>query len=205
MMKIGFHSLLMKGLTSHSLLKSPQMALYLFQEMPASIWSPQDPDMLLLRQWLLNFDLTTTENQLARLVLERMNWDVFSEVRKIVLCISTVKIACLISIQRQEKKRICYGEAIENSFYYSWKISFEDPSQSMYNWHKCSKRCKDKDNWLTFRLVMQTVIRKLAAIMSFPHCRQESLCLTYACTDKWHYFWLRATSSMSLRGKPAFL
>ena len=57
-----------------------QMSLYLFNELPASIWIPQDPDMLLLRQWLLNNDLATAENQLACVVLDRMNWDLFTEV-----------------------------------------------------------------------------------------------------------------------------
>ena len=56
------------------------MSLYLFNDLPASIWIPQDPDMLLLRQWLLNNDLTTPENQLACIVLDRMNWDLFTEV-----------------------------------------------------------------------------------------------------------------------------
>ena len=62
------------------------MALYLFSELPVGVWQPSDPDLLILRQWLLNFSLGTQENQLAQTILGKINWDVFEEVINGFLC-----------------------------------------------------------------------------------------------------------------------
>lgn len=79
------------------------MALYLFHELPASIWIPKDPDMLLLRQWLLNTDLSAAENQLSRTVLESMNWDLFSETGKLVLDIRLHRQVALLLVESYVK------------------------------------------------------------------------------------------------------
>ncbi|KAK7484299.1 hypothetical protein BaRGS_00024424, partial [Batillaria attramentaria] len=79
------------------------MALYLFHELPASIWIPQDPDMLLLRQWLLNTDIASAENQLARVVLDRMNWDLFAETGKLVLDIRLHRQVALLLVESYVK------------------------------------------------------------------------------------------------------
>ncbi|KAL8604118.1 hypothetical protein ACOMHN_047330 [Nucella lapillus] len=80
-----------------------KMSLYLFSQLPASIWIPQDPDMLLLRQWLLNNDLDTPENQLARVVIDRMNWDLFTETGKLVLDVRLHRQVALLLIEAYVK------------------------------------------------------------------------------------------------------
>ncbi|KAK6177743.1 hypothetical protein SNE40_015786 [Patella caerulea] len=52
------------------------MALYLFRELPLHQSRPTDPDMLVIRQWLLQCELNSHENQLARHILSNLNWDV---------------------------------------------------------------------------------------------------------------------------------
>ncbi|XP_070191920.1 ectopic P granules protein 5 homolog [Littorina saxatilis] len=80
-----------------------KMAIYLFSELPASIWIPKDPDMLLLRQWLLNNDLNTAENQLACVVLDHMNWDLFAETGKLVLDIRLHRQVALLLVEAYMK------------------------------------------------------------------------------------------------------
>ncbi|XP_077996830.1 ectopic P granules protein 5 homolog [Glandiceps talaboti] len=50
------------------------MCIYLFQELPLHLWLPSDEDMALLRVWLLEHNLSSAENQLARQILAKMNW-----------------------------------------------------------------------------------------------------------------------------------
>ncbi|ESO91450.1 hypothetical protein LOTGIDRAFT_228859, partial [Lottia gigantea] len=52
------------------------MSIFLFRELPLHNCIPTDPDLLILRQWLLNCDLHTHENQLSRLILSYFNWDI---------------------------------------------------------------------------------------------------------------------------------
>ncbi|XP_076447261.1 ectopic P granules protein 5 homolog [Babylonia areolata] len=80
-----------------------KMSLYLFSKLPASIWIPHDPDMLLLRQWLLNNDLDTPENQLARVVIDRMNWGLFTETGKFVLDIRLHRQVALLLVESYVK------------------------------------------------------------------------------------------------------
>ena len=52
----------------------PQMGLYLFSGLPLDNWLPSDPYLTIVRQWLLNSDLGSSTNQLAQLILGKINW-----------------------------------------------------------------------------------------------------------------------------------
>ena len=62
------------------------MSIYLCSELPLYLWLPSLSDMSLLREWLLNHAPDSTENQLARLILSKLNWG-FNEQ---VSCVSWV-------------------------------------------------------------------------------------------------------------------
>lgn len=57
-----------------------QMALYLFQALPFYQWIPCEPDIIVLKQWLMSSDLTQPQNQLTRHVLGQLNWGVDQKV-----------------------------------------------------------------------------------------------------------------------------
>ncbi|XP_030325638.1 ectopic P granules protein 5 homolog isoform X7 [Strigops habroptila] len=54
------------------------VSLYLFKELPLYLWKPSSSEIALIRDWLLNYSLTTVENKLACIILEGLNWG-FSE------------------------------------------------------------------------------------------------------------------------------
>lgn len=56
-----------------SLLPS-KVSLYLFKELPLYLWKPSSSEIALIREWLLNYSLTTVENKLACIILEGLNW-----------------------------------------------------------------------------------------------------------------------------------
>ncbi|KAK4811303.1 hypothetical protein QYF61_023355 [Mycteria americana] len=58
--------------------KVGMVSLYLFKELPLYLWKPSSSEIALIRDWLLNYSLTTVENKLACIILEGLNWG-FSE------------------------------------------------------------------------------------------------------------------------------
>ncbi|XP_071788389.1 ectopic P granules protein 5 homolog isoform X2 [Asterias amurensis] len=62
----------------HQVQKSSQnvgaVSLYLFRGLPLHLWQPLERDIIMVKEWLLEYDLAKPENQLARLVLSKMNW-----------------------------------------------------------------------------------------------------------------------------------
>ncbi|NXS65882.1 EPG5 protein, partial [Pandion haliaetus] len=54
--------------------KVGMVSLYLFKELPLSLWKPSSSEMALIRDWLLNYSLMTVENKLACIILEGLNW-----------------------------------------------------------------------------------------------------------------------------------
>ena len=50
------------------------MGLYLFSGLPLDHWLPSDPYLVIVKQWLLTSDLGSATNQLAQLVLGKINW-----------------------------------------------------------------------------------------------------------------------------------
>ncbi|XP_075581960.1 ectopic P granules protein 5 homolog isoform X2 [Pelecanus crispus] len=54
--------------------KVGMVSLYLFKELPLYLWKPSSSEIALIRDWLLNYSLTTVENKLACIILEGLNW-----------------------------------------------------------------------------------------------------------------------------------
>ncbi|XP_010217080.1 PREDICTED: ectopic P granules protein 5 homolog, partial [Tinamus guttatus] len=54
--------------------KVGMVSLYLFKELPLHLWKPSSAEIALIRDWLLNNNLTTVENKLACIILEGLNW-----------------------------------------------------------------------------------------------------------------------------------
>uniref|UniRef100_A0A8C8R5P1 Ectopic P-granules autophagy protein 5 homolog n=1 Tax=Pelusios castaneus TaxID=367368 RepID=A0A8C8R5P1_9SAUR len=54
--------------------KVGMVSLYLFKELPLYLWKPSSSEIALIRDWLLNYGLTTVENKLACIILEGLNW-----------------------------------------------------------------------------------------------------------------------------------
>uniref|UniRef100_A0A8C9EZI1 Ectopic P-granules autophagy protein 5 homolog n=1 Tax=Pavo cristatus TaxID=9049 RepID=A0A8C9EZI1_PAVCR len=54
--------------------KVGMVSLYLFKELPLYLWKPSSSEIALIREWLLNYSLTTVENKLACIILEGLNW-----------------------------------------------------------------------------------------------------------------------------------
>ncbi|XP_036101663.1 ectopic P granules protein 5 homolog isoform X3 [Molossus molossus] len=51
-----------------------QVSLYLFKELPLYLWRPSASEIAVIRDWLLNCDLTMVKNKLACVILEGLNW-----------------------------------------------------------------------------------------------------------------------------------
>ncbi|KAM4808384.1 ectopic P granules protein 5 homolog [Rhinophrynus dorsalis] len=54
--------------------KVGMVSLYLFKELPLHRWSPTSSEISVIREWLLNHNLTDVENKLACVILEGLNW-----------------------------------------------------------------------------------------------------------------------------------
>ncbi|XP_036177353.1 ectopic P granules protein 5 homolog isoform X3 [Myotis myotis] len=50
------------------------VSLYLFKELPLYLWRPSASEIAVIRDWLLNYDLTMVKNKLACVILEGLNW-----------------------------------------------------------------------------------------------------------------------------------
>ncbi|XP_013012624.1 ectopic P granules protein 5 homolog isoform X2 [Cavia porcellus] len=50
------------------------VSLYLFKELPLYLWQPSASEIAVIRDWLLNHNLTTVKNKLACVILEGLNW-----------------------------------------------------------------------------------------------------------------------------------
>ncbi|XP_064293753.1 ectopic P granules protein 5 homolog [Phalacrocorax carbo] len=68
------------GRVRETINKVGMVSLYLFKELPLYLWKPSSSEMAMIRDWLLNYNLTTVENKLACIILEGLNWG-FSENR----------------------------------------------------------------------------------------------------------------------------
>ncbi|KAM9224723.1 ectopic P granules protein 5 homolog [Dugong dugon] len=50
------------------------VSLYLFKELPLYLWQPSTSEIAVIRDWLLNYNLTAVKNKLACVILEGLNW-----------------------------------------------------------------------------------------------------------------------------------
>ena len=57
-----------------------QVSHYLYHGLPLHLWIPSDADSVVLRCWLIDHDIRSAENQLARILIEQLNWSFSSMV-----------------------------------------------------------------------------------------------------------------------------
>ncbi|CAG9829221.1 unnamed protein product [Diabrotica balteata] len=55
--------------------KIGSLSLYLYEELPLSVWKISESDLELISRLLLNNSMSTFENKLSRMILSRLNWD----------------------------------------------------------------------------------------------------------------------------------
>ena len=65
--------------------------ILLFKELPLHLWVPRPCDMHLIYGWLLDYQLTSSEGSLARVILSGLNWGTRTHVSGTLL----KKIPCL--------------------------------------------------------------------------------------------------------------
>jgi hypothetical protein len=53
----------------------------LFKELPLYLWQPSASEIAVIRDWLLNHNLTAVKNKLACVILEGLNWGFAEQVR----------------------------------------------------------------------------------------------------------------------------
>ncbi|XP_063814425.1 ectopic P granules protein 5 homolog [Pseudophryne corroboree] len=54
--------------------KVGMVSLYLFKELPLHRWRPSSSEISIIREWLINYNLSDVENKLACVILEGLNW-----------------------------------------------------------------------------------------------------------------------------------
>lgn len=59
--------------------------MYLFKELPLYLWRPSASEIAVIRDWLLNYNLTMVKNKLACVILEGLNWGFGEQV-----CVKTI-------------------------------------------------------------------------------------------------------------------
>lgn len=57
----------------------------MFKELPLYLWRPSAPEIAVIRDWLLNYNLTMVKNKLACVILEGLNWGFGDQV-----CVKTI-------------------------------------------------------------------------------------------------------------------
>ena len=60
-----------------------QVSHYVFRGLPLHLWQPGSEDLEILRRWVIGCDLKSVENHLARLIVDRMNWNVDATVSQL--------------------------------------------------------------------------------------------------------------------------
>ncbi|XP_066590073.1 ectopic P granules protein 5 homolog isoform X2 [Prorops nasuta] len=76
-----------------------KLSLYLFTELRMDKWIPQDQDITILSTWLHNNSLTSTENHLARLVLNNLNWSFDDDEQQLFLSIQLHRRVALLIVE----------------------------------------------------------------------------------------------------------
>ncbi|GAB1301887.1 Ectopic P granules protein 5 homolog [Apodemus speciosus] len=121
------------------------VSLYLFKELPLYLWRPSASEIAVIRDWLLNYNLTAVKNKLACVILEGLNWGfaeqgtlhldqaLHTEVALLVLeayqkCLAQKPYAGLISESMKQVSYLAsivrYGETPESSFnQWAWNLT----------------------------------------------------------------------------------
>ncbi|XP_013408243.1 ectopic P granules protein 5 homolog isoform X1 [Lingula anatina] len=85
------------GMLSDHKTKLFTVSMYLFRELPLFLWELTSEDLETIHHWVLNLPLVSTENQLGRLILSRLNYGLTKQEDRLFLDIAFHrKIAILI-------------------------------------------------------------------------------------------------------------
>ena len=78
------------------------MSLYLLKELAFSYWKISDYDVHILSNWMLNFHPTSLENQIARFIIQSLNWN-FDESGQLFLS---------VGVHRKVRKDYCFSSVL---------------------------------------------------------------------------------------------
>lgn len=59
--------------------KIGSLSLYLYEELPISIWKPDDSDIMTITKLLKSNSIDNDGSRLARMIISRLNWDIAGE------------------------------------------------------------------------------------------------------------------------------
>lgn len=84
-------------LVKENITKINTYALYLYEELPLSIWTLQDDDFKIISSLLLDNPNGSDESRLARMIISRLNWDLIEEGRLFLPYRMHVQMALLVA------------------------------------------------------------------------------------------------------------
>eukprot|EP00057_Strongylocentrotus_purpuratus_P029333 XP_011683807.1 PREDICTED: ectopic P granules protein 5 homolog [Strongylocentrotus purpuratus] len=99
------------------------MSVYLCSELPVYLWQPSVSDMSFIRVWILDHSPDSTENQLARLILSKLNWGYTEQEDELVLDISLHRKVALLVMEAFTKHIAEKTQAAFIASTLSWGIS----------------------------------------------------------------------------------
>lgn len=83
--------------------KIASYALYLYEELPLSIWALQDEDIKIISSLLLDNAIATDESRLARMIISRLNWDLIEPGKLFLPYRMHVQMALLVAEAAQKE------------------------------------------------------------------------------------------------------
>lgn len=85
------------------------LALYLYEELPISIWQPDDTDLNIIIKLLKSHPLNHDGSRLSRMIISRLNWDLNGD-NLFIPYIYHCKIALLVAdVVQEEPSYIQWG------------------------------------------------------------------------------------------------
>ena len=83
-----------------------------FKRLPLHLWTPTEGDMETIRDWLIEFPLSSSENVLAMLILSNMNWGARNEV-ELALDYSLHKKVALLLVEAHARHLPTYPGGVD--------------------------------------------------------------------------------------------
>lgn len=90
------------SLVKENMSKIASYALYLYEELPLSVWEVQDEDIKIISGLLLDNAITTDESRLARMIISRLNWDLIEPGKLFLPYKMHIKVALLVAEAAQK-------------------------------------------------------------------------------------------------------
>lgn len=90
-------------LVKENISKISSYALYLYEELPLSVWIPQNEDIKIISGLLLDNPVSADPSRLARMIISRLNWDLVSPGKLFLPYKMHVEIALLVAEAAQKE------------------------------------------------------------------------------------------------------